>query len=325
MRSRTLSAVMLALLPFFFTQGAHASAPYPSQPIRLVVPFPAGGPTDIVARPFAKALSEVLDQQVVVDNRGGAGGNIGAANVAKAPADGYTLLIGTVGTHAINQSLYSKLPFDPVEDFTPIGLLAAAPVALFVNPSVPVTTVEEFIALARKEPGRLTYGSAGSGSPGHLSGAIFADMAGVELLHVPYKGSAPAIVDLNGGQIAAMFDPVQSPLPHLRAGTLRPLGISGTQRSPVLPDVPTIAEAGVPGYQTSAWWALFAPAGLPAEVQQKLETATASIMQTAEMREHLSVLGLEAIGSDGRTLKRFIASEVPKWQRAVQASGASVD
>ncbi|RMX07919.1 tripartite tricarboxylate transporter substrate binding protein [Corticibacter populi] len=325
MRSRTLSAVMLTLLPFFFHQGAHASTPYPSQPIRLVVPFPAGGPTDIVARPLAKALSDVLNQQVVVDNRGGAGGNIGAAIVAKAPSDGYTLLIGTVGTHAINQSLYSKLPFDPVDDFTSISLLAAAPVALFVNPAVPATTVEEFIALARKEPGRLTYGSAGPGSPGHLSGAIFADMAGIQLMHVPYKGSAPAIVDLQGGQIAAMFDPVQSPLPHLRAGTLRPLGISGSQRSPVLPDVPTIAEAGVPGYQTSAWWALFAPAGLPDEIQQKLEAATASVMQTTDMRAHLSVLGLEAIGSDGPALKRFIDSEVPKWQRAVQTSGASVD
>jgi tripartite-type tricarboxylate transporter receptor subunit TctC len=296
-----------------------------THPIRLVVPFPAGGPTDIVARPLAQALSAALGQQVVVDNRGGAGGNIGAAAVAQAPADGYTLLLGTVGTNAINQSLYKSLPFDPGRDFTPISLLASAPVVLVVHPSVPAKTLSEFLALARAEPGKVSYGTAGAGSPGHLTGAIFADMAGVKLLHVPYKGSAPAIADLQGGQIMAMFDPVQSPLAHIRAGNLRAIAVSGRQRSPVLPEVPTVAESGVPGFETGAWWALFAPAGLPPQVLARLEAETVRVMQSPRMREQLGALGIEAIGSDAARLKSFVAAEVPKWARAVEASGASID
>jgi len=315
---------LFSVLPFA-TLAASAAEAYPKQAIRLVVPFPPGGPTDIVARPLAQALSHQLGQQVVVDNRGGAGGIIGADLVAKSPADGYTLLLGTVGTNAINQSLYRKLPYQPSTDFTPISLLASAPVVLAVNPSVPAHTLAEFIALARSKPKSIAYGSAGSGSPGHLAGALFADAVHAELLHVPYKGSAPAISDLLSGQIPAMFDPVQSPLANIRAGKLRALAVSGTRRSPVLPDVPTMAEAGVPGYEAEAWWALFAPAGLPAAVQQKLQAETARIMRSAEMREQLGKLGIEPVGSSAAELRALVETEVPKWARAVKSSGATVD
>lgn len=322
--STTLAALACAATAWF-APAVQAADDYPTRTIRLVVPFPPGGPTDIVARPLAQALSAALGQQVVVDNRGGAGGNIGAAAVAQAPADGYTLLLGTVGTHAINQSLYKKLPFDPGRDFTPVSLLASAPVVLVVHPAVPARSLREFLALAGGQSDKLAFGSAGAGTPGHLSGAIFAEMAGISLLHVPYKGSAPAVADLLGQQIPAMFDPVQSPLPHIRAGKLRALAVSGARRSAVLPDVPTVAEAGVPGYEIGAWWALFAPAGLPPAVLERLQAETARAMQSPQMRERLGELGIEAIGGDSAALQTFIAKEVPKWARAVQVSGASVD
>jgi tripartite-type tricarboxylate transporter receptor subunit TctC len=291
----------------------------------LVVPFPPGGPTDIVARPLAQKLSENLGQQVIVDNRGGAGGNIGAGAVVKSAADGYTLLMGTVGTHAINASLYKKLTFDPVKDFAPVSLVAQAAVVLVVHPSVPAKTLNEFIALAKFKPGQITFGSAGSGSPGHLTGELFKDMAVVDLVHVPYQGSAPAITDLLGGQIQAMFDPIQATLPHVKAGKLRILGVSSAKRSSALPNVPTIAEAGVPGFETTAWWAVFAPAGTPMEIITKLNTEIVKIMRSPEMKERLRELDIEPIGSTPDQLAAFMKAEMAKWSRAVKFSGAIVE
>ena len=303
--------------------GAAAQDPYPTRPLRMVVPFPAGGPTDIVARPLAQKLSEALGQQVIVDNRGGAGGTIGADVAAKAAADGYTLLMGTVGTQAINASLYKKLPYDPARDFAAVSLVAAAPVALVAHPSVQAKSVKELIALAKTQ--RLAYGSAGSGSPGHLAGVMFAEAAGIELMHVGYKGSAPALNDLIAGQIPLMFDPVQSPLANIKAGKLKPLGVSGAKRAAVLADVPTIAEAGVPGYEMTAWWAVYAPRGTPKEIVARLNSEIAKAMKSTEMRDKLQQIGIEPIGSSVAELESFGVSETAKWKKAVTLSGATVD
>jgi len=246
-RRRLTLAALLGLIatPLAITQASAQS--FPDKPLRLIVPFPAGGPTDIVARPLGQLLSDSLKQPVVIDNRGGAGGSIGADLVAKSPPDGYTLIMATVGTHAINGSLYKKLPYDPVKDFTPIALVASAPVAVVVNPAQPYKSIGDLVSAANANPGKVSFGSAGSGTPGHLTGEMFAASAGVKLQHVPYKGSAPAVTDLLGGQIPMMFDPLQSVIANVRAGKLRALAISSTKRSPLLPDVPTLAEAGLKG------------------------------------------------------------------------------
>ena len=325
MKSSSQLVVKIFCLTLLVLVSGSALAAYPDRPVRLIVPFPPGGPTDIVARPLAQNLSENLGQQVIVDNRGGAGGNIGAAAVVKSAADGYSLLMGTVGTHAINASLYKKLTFDPVKDFAPVSLVAQAAVVLVVHPSVPAKTLNEFIALAKFKPAQITFGSAGSGSPGHLTGELFKDMAGVDLVHVPYQGSAPAISDLLGGQIHAMFDPIQATLSHVKAGKLRILGVSSSKRSSALPDVPTIAEAGVPGFETTAWWAVFAPAGTPKGIITKLNTEIVKIMRSADMKERLRQLDIEPIGSTPDQLAAFMKTETAKWSRAVKFSGAIVE
>lgn len=298
---------------------------YPDKPIRLVVPFPAGGPTDMVARPLAQFLGEQLKQSVIVDNRGGAGGGIGAEVVAKAPADGYTLLMATVGTQAINATLYRKLGYDPVKDFTPISLVAAAPVALVVHPSVPVSSVAELIALAKSKPGSLNFGSAGNGTPGHLTGEMFRASTGVDLKHVPYKGSAPALSDLLGGQIQIMFDPLQSVLAQVRAGRLKLLAISSKSRSPAAPDVPTFAEAGLKDFEATAWWAVFAPASLPPAIAARLNTSVNAVVNSPAFRALLEPQGVTVLGDSREALAQFQRSEIDKWGNAVRASGASVD
>src|SRR5438128_719386 len=297
---------------------------YPDRPVRLVVPFPPGGPTDIVARPLAQALGTALKQAVVVENRGGAGGSIGADVVAKAPADGYTLLMGTVGTSAINGALYTNLPHDPVKDFTPIALVASSPVALVVNPASEIKSVREYVATAASNPGKVAFGSAGAGTPGHLTGEMFATAAHVKLQHVPYKGSAPAITDLLGNQIPSMFDPLQSVIPHIRSGKLRALAISGTARSAALPDVPTFAEAGVNGVESRAWWAVFGPANLPAEVAARLRAEIESIAKSSAFRDSLAAIGVQS-NVDGVPLAEFQRREVERWQKAVRDSGAKAD
>ena len=301
-----------------------AFAQYPDRPVKLVVPFPAGGPTDIVARPMAQALGTALKQPVIVENRGGAGGSIGADLVAKSPADGYTLLMGTVGTNAINGALYSKLAYDPVKDFTPIALVASSPVALVVNPLSEYKTAAEYVAAARANPGKVSFGSAGAGTPGHLTGEMFATAAQVKLQHVPYKGSAPAITDLLGNQIPSMFDPLQSVIGHVRSGKLRALAISGKSRSAALPDVPTFDEAGIKGVESRAWWAVFAPANLPADVAARLKGEIERIARSEAFRDQLGAIGV-ATNTEGVPLAEFQHQEVERWQKAVRDSGAKAD
>jgi tripartite-type tricarboxylate transporter receptor subunit TctC len=316
---------LAALVAAAALPGSARAQSFPSKAFRLVVPFPAGGPTDIVGRPFAQMLSEATGQSVVVDNRGGAGGSIGADVVAKSAPDGYTLLIGTVGTHAINPALYRKLPYDATADFTPLGLLASAPVAVVVHPRTPYQSIADLVAAAKKEPGGIAFGSAGNGTPGHLTGEMFAKAAGVELKHVPYKGSAPALTDLIGGTIPLMFDPVQSVLQHVRSGKLRALAVSSEQRSAVLPQVPTLAESGLKGFEATAWWALFAPAGLPPAVTARLVADTRRVVEQPGFRDRLLDVGVQTPSASARPFAEFQRAEIAKWGRAVRDSGVVIE
>jgi tripartite-type tricarboxylate transporter receptor subunit TctC len=323
-RRRPMLVVLLALAAWAVALQPAAAQVFPSKPIRLIVPFPPGGPTDIVARPLGQLLSDALKQPVIVDNRGGAGGSVGADSVAKSPPDGYTLLMGTVGTNAINGTLYRKLPYDPVRDFTPIALVASAPVAVVVNPAASIMSIKDLIAQAAASPGRMAFGSAGNGTPGHLTGEMLAAATGVKLQHVPYKGSAPALNDLLGNQIPMMFDPLQSVIQHVRAGKLRALAISSRTRSPALPEVPTLEEAGVKGFEATAWWGVFAPANLPAGVAARLRTEIERIARSDAFRDKLGSLGVQP-ASEPVSFADFQKSEVAKWGNAVRDSGAVVD
>jgi tripartite-type tricarboxylate transporter receptor subunit TctC len=321
---RTVLVVLLLGIASGAGLGPAFAQPFPSRPIRLVVPFPPGGPTDIVARPLAQMLGESLKQSVIVDNRGGAGGLIGADLVAKSPPDGYTLLMGTVGTNAINGALYRKLPYDPVRDFTPITLVASAPIAVVVNPRAGIASVKDLIAQAKSNPGKMSFGSAGNGTPGHLTGEMFATAAGVSLQHVPYKGSAPAITDLLGNQIPMMFDPLQSVIQHVRSGKLRALAISGRNRSPALPDVPTLGEAGVKDFESTAWWAVFGPANMPAEIARTLRNEIERIVRSDAFEQRLGNLGVQP-STEPLSLAEFQKTEVARWAKAVRDSGATAD
>jgi tripartite-type tricarboxylate transporter receptor subunit TctC len=302
-----------------------SAQPFAGKQIKFVVPFPAGGPTDIVARPLALLLANALNANIVVDNRGGAGGSIGADVVAKAAPDGGTLLMGTVGTNAINQTLYKKLAYDAVRDFTPVSLVAAAPVAVVAHPSLKADSLADLVALAKASPGKLTYGSAGNGTPGHLTAEMFKVAAGVNLQHVPYRGSAPAINDLVGGQINMMFDPLQSVLAHVKAGRLRALAVSSAARAPVLAEVPTIAESGYKDFESTAWWAVFAPAHLPADLATPLADAIGKVVRGAKFRETLEPLGVVPTAMSGPAFAAFQQRELVKWGKAVHDSGASID
>jgi tripartite-type tricarboxylate transporter receptor subunit TctC len=289
------------------------------------VPFAAGGTTDILARVIGQALTKELGQTVIVDNRAGAGGNIGAQFAAKSPADGYTLFMGTVGTHAINQSLYKKLPFDPIKDFAPLTRVAMVPNLLVANPVKPYKNVKELIAYAKANPGKVNFGSSGSGSSIHLSGELFKAMAKVDMVHVPYKGSAPAVTDLLGGQIDVMFDNMPSAIQHVRNGRLRPLAVTTARRSPELPDVPTVAEAGVPGYEATSWFGMFAPAATPAPVVARLNAALAKVLADPEVKKKLAEQGAEPYSEKPEQFAEFIRQETAKWSKVVKDSGASVD
>jgi tripartite-type tricarboxylate transporter receptor subunit TctC len=294
--------------------------------IRLIVPFPAGGPTDIVARPFSQALGEALQATILVDNRGGAGGSIGAEVVARSSPDGQSLLVGTVGTHAINAALYARLPYDPLKDFTPLALIAMAPVAVVVHPSQPVKSLADLVALAKQNPGKLNYGSAGLGTPGHLTAEMFCATSGIKLLHVPYKGSAPAVTDLIGGQIQIMFDPLQSVLSNVQGGKLRALALSSKTRSPVVPDVPTIAESGYAGFETTAWWGVFAPAGLPDALTTSLIAEIERIAASEVFRRKLEPLGVTAVADlGGDAFASFQKREIAKWGKAVQDAQVKIE
>ncbi len=328
MRQSLLRAtVMLAgLAAIALAQPAAAQAPaYPTKAIRLVVPFPPGGATDILARNVAQKLSETWGQSVVVDNRPGAGGNIGSELVAKAAPDGYTLEMGTVGTHAINASLYSKMPYDHVKDFAPIILVAGVPNVLVVNPSLPVNSVQELIAYAKANPGKLNFASSGPGTSIHLSGELFKVMAGVQMTHVPYKGSAPALQDLLGGQVQLMFDNLPPSLPQIKGGKLRALAVTSLTRAPALPDVPTIAESGLPGFEASSWFGILAPAGTPPAIIAKVNAEVAKWLASPEGKEKLVAIGANAAGGSPEDFARHIQVETAKWAKVVKESGAKVD
>jgi tripartite-type tricarboxylate transporter receptor subunit TctC len=297
---------------------------YPSKAVRLIVPYAAGGGADIVGRTLAGKLSESLGQQIVVDNRPGAAGNIGAELVARGTADGYLLLL--VGpNHTTNISLFRKLGYDPVRDFEPISLLTAAPYILIVHPSLPVRNVRDFIALARTKPGQLNYGSAGNGTAGHLAMEFIKSSARIDLLHVPYKGSPPVLTDLIGGQITAAFDNVLSSLPHIKAGRLRAIGSSAPRRSPALPDVPTIAESGLPGFDVTVWQGLLAPASTPREIVTRLHDETVAALRKADVRARMAELGVEVIAGSPQEFAAFIARDIDKWAQVIRASGARLD
>jgi len=317
-----LGASLAALAAFALAQ---APAAYPSKPIRLVVPFPPGGATDILAREVAKHLTDAWGQSVVVDNRPGAGGNIGSELVAKAAPDGYTLEMGTVGTHAINASLYSKMPYDHIKDFVPVILVAGVPNVLEVNPSLPVNSVQELIAYAKANPNKLNFASSGAGTSIHLSGELFKVMAGVQMTHVPYKGSAPALADLIGGQVQLMFDNLPPSLPQIKAGKLRALAVTSAARAPALPDVPTVAEAGLPGFEASSWFGLLAPAGTPPAIVTKLNAEIAKWLTSPEAKEKLASVGANIAGGTPEDFARHIQAETAKWAKVVKESGAKVD
>jgi len=321
----------MRFLTKIFTVLVCVSAPvayaldYPNKPVRMVVPFPPGGTTDILARAVGQKLSESWGQQVVIDNRPGAGGNIGTDIVAKSPADGYTLLMGTVGTHSINASLYSKLPFDPIKDFAPVTLVASVPNVLVVNATIDAKSVKELIALAKSRPGQLAFASSGNGTSIHLAGELFKSMTGTSMLHIPYKGSAPAIAELLGGQTNMMFDNLPSAMPHIKSGRLRALAVTSVRRSPALPDVPTIAETGITGYEASSWFGVLAPAGTPKDVVAKIQADIAKALNTPEIRERLSGQGAEPVGDTPEHFAEHIKAESAKWARVVKDSGARVD
>ena len=293
--------------------------------IRLIVPFPSGGPSDIVARPFAELLGEALKSAVVVENRAGAGGTIGAEAAARSSPDGNTLFFATVGTHAINPALYKSLPYDAVRDFTPIALVAKAPVAIVANPALPASNLGELVAVAKRDPGKLNYGSAGNGTPGHLTAELFKIAAAIDIKHVPYKGSAPAQSDLLAGRIKIIFDPVQTTLAQVHSGKLRALAVSGKVRSPALPDVPTIAESGFPGFETTAWWGVFAPAKLPPETAASLAAQVAKVVNSDLFRDKMKPLGVHPTVLALSDFAEFQRTEISKWGKAVHDSGVTVD
>jgi len=315
---------ILAALACVAALAAHADT-YPSKTIRFVVPYPAGGPLDAVARLLAQKVSDSMKHTVIVDNRAGAGGNIGADFVAKSAPDGYTLLMGAVATHAINPTLYSNIPYDAARDFIPVTQIASTPNVLVVNPSLPVTTVAEFIAYAKAHPGKLNFGSGSTGSAGHLAGELFKAMAGVEMTHVPYKGAAPAMTDLIGGRIDLMFDNLASSLAQVKAGKIRAIAVTTAQRSPLAPELPTIAESGLPGFDINTWFGLFVPARTPPDVVARLHDEFVKALSAPEVRSRMLELGAEPVGSTPQQFAAYIESEAAKYARIIKASGAKAD
>jgi tripartite-type tricarboxylate transporter receptor subunit TctC len=321
MNPRALLAVFL--LAFSLNAGAQA---WPSKPIRVIVPYPAGGFYDTIARLVGAKLTEQLGQPIVVENRVGAGGIIGTEHVAKSAPDGYTLMVGGIGPHGINAGLYPKLSYDPVRDFEPIVHVVNAANILVVHPSVEARDIKQLVALARAKPGALNYASNGTGTSPHLAAEMFASAMGVKLTHIPYKGSAPAVTAMLGGQTHMAFNNAGDIIEHIRAGKLRPLAVTSARRLPILPDVPTMQEAGVPGYEAVAWWAYYAPAGTPREIVHRLNGEINRILKIPEVRTRLSVQGsAEVVGGTPEQLAAFMKAEISKWTRVIKTSGATVD
>jgi len=323
-RRLLIGAGALAATGPAFAQGA-----WPNKPVRIIVPFAPGGTTDILARALAPELGRAFGQTFIIDNKPGAGGNLGSDMVAKSPPDGYTLLMGTVGTHAINAALYPKLPFDPVKDFAPITLVAGVPNVLVMNPAkaqaAKIDTVADLIRYAKANPGKLNMASSGNGTSIHLSGELFKSMTGTYMLHFPYRGSGPALLDLIGGTMDLMFDNLPSALPQIKAGKLKALAVTSAQRSAAMPELPTIAEAGVKGFDASSWFGLLAPAGTPADVIERLQRETAKSFESPAFKERLLSQGAIPGGQSPAEFAKFIAAESKKWAQVVKVSGAKVD
>jgi len=322
----TLRACFI-LLAALAVANVHAQAPaasYPVKQIRVIVPFPAGGPTDAIARAIGQKLSETWGQPVIVDNRPGAGGNIGTELAAKSPADGYTLFIGTVA-NAINQSLFAKLPFDFVRDFAPVTQNYVTGLILAVHPSLPAHSVKELIALAKAHPGQLSYSSSGVGGTPHLAGELFNSMAGVKMVHVPYKGSAPAMADLLGGHIQLTFDNMLTVLPQVKAGKLRGLAVTMATRSPLAPELPTVAEAGLKGFEVKSWNGVVVPTGTPKEIIARLNGEIVRILRQPDLREKFLVQGVELVPTTPEEFGAFIKQDIAKWAKVIQLSGARAE
>jgi tripartite-type tricarboxylate transporter receptor subunit TctC len=323
--SRTASAMALCGAASLLAASAYAQAPYPARPIRIIVAYTPAGTTDILARALGQKFTEAWSQPVLVDNRPGANGNIGTEAAAKAPADGYTLLMGTAATHGVNPSLYPKLAFDAVRDFAPISLTAIVPNIVVVNPALPVKNVKELIAYAKANPGKLSHGSPGIGSTGHMSAELFKSMAGIKMTHVPYKGSAPTLQDLIGGQIQVVIDNLPPYLPHVKGGKIRALAVTPSKRSPAAPDLPTLEETGLKGYDASSWFGLFAPAGTPSEVVGKIAAESQRILQLPDVRDRLLALGAQPVGNAPGEFGKFVQDEIAKWAGVVRAANVKLD
>lgn len=319
-----LATAVISLCLLAGSAGAFAQAQYPNKTIRLLVPFAAGGPTDVIARALALKLHDAMGQPVVIDNRGGSGGNIATEIVARSTPDGYTLLMAIV-SHVTNPFLYSKVPYDPIKDFAPISKTGAATIMLSAHPSLQVKTLKELIALAKSKQGQLTLGSPGSGTPHHLASELMKSMAGITMIHVPYKGAAPAIADLIGGQVNTAIVSLPAAFPHVKTGKIVALGVTSPTRSTIAPDVPTFAEAGLGGYEIENWYGLLAPAGTPRAIVERLNRETVKALQSPDMKERLMSQGFEIRTSTPEEFAAYLKTEVVKWGKVVKASGAKVD
>ncbi len=320
MTKRLLLLIGLA----FAVVAAHAQQ-FPSKPVRIINPFAPGGATDIIARTMAQKLTEAWGQAVVVENRAGASGAIGVEMVAKSPPDGYTLLIATQTTHAANPALYPKLPYDAAKDFAPLTLAGSTPLALMVKPSLPVSSVKELIEFAKKNPAKLVYASGGNGTSQHLTAELMKSMSSTYMLHIPYRGAGPAMTDLLGGQVDLMFDNLPTALPHIKAGKLRGLAVTTAARSPLAPELPTMAESGLPGFELSTWFAFFAPAGTPRAVVDKISGDMRRVLMQPDMKERLAAIGVDVRATTPDELATFQRAELAKWGKIVEDSGAKVD
>lgn len=327
MLKKLISRIALATVTLGAVASVHAQSAaqnFPGKPIRIVVTFTTGGAPDIIARLLGERMTASWGQPVIIDNKPGSGGNIGADFVAKAAPDGYTLVVGTVGTHSINGALYAKMPYDMVKDFTPVSLLATTPNMLVVHNDVPAKTLREFIDLGRRE-GKMSFASSGSGTSIHVSGELFKSMTGIDMTHIPYKGRASAIPDLLGGRVTMMFDNMPSSLPLVREGKLRALGVTSLKRAAAAPEIPTLAEAGLPGFEAVSWFAMFAPPGTPQPIVDKLQAEISRILKLPDIAKRLTDIGLEPIGSTADELAAYQRTEIVKWAKVVKDSGAKAE
>ena len=319
------AAAVVAVLFAATAFGQHAANTYPNRPLRIIVTFPPGGPTDIIARVVGQKLAEAWGQPVVVDNRAGAGGNLGTDLAAKSAPDGYTLLLSNFGPLAISPFVYSKLPYDPLKDLTPITMAATSWFFLVTNPAVPVSNVKELIALAKARPDQIAIASAGNASPSHLAAALFQSSAGVRMIHVPYKGGAPSVGAVIGGEVQMAIESPPPIVPQVKAGKLRALGAARATRSPLLPDVPTVSESGLPGFEVGSWYGFHAPAGTPKGIVDKLHAEMVKAMNTPELRERFSSVGAETVANTPAQYGAFVAAELKKWGKVIQSAGVKAD